>query len=298
MSVSQKKLDACSHFISSCPSGEVRAMLKELATLFPSITSEDCKDFLAKEMQKYNEAQYLVLDSTIICPESRVDSTSNQYINPRSKKTITIDHVEQKVLESTSEVTTSDASVYTDSELYKNLDEAIETYVSKQFAIGIEKTAQANSCVVAQKNSSKEYTVIISGVNRRFAALWGGSWKSRFTLAFDDTDSPTSATLSGKVLLNAHYFEKGTIQLNKISEMESCTINTANSSGKDELMKLVVERIRDFEAGVQMKMLMAHGYMDSQIMKDLRRISAVTGEPFNWTGNTMKVAQSMGKGSK
>lgn len=74
----------------------------------------------------------------------------------------------------------------------------MDEYIKQKFAPG---KARCN----VYFNADGLLQIEISCINNKFSAFWGGEWQSTWVI---DT---SASTMTGKILVNTHYFEAGNI---------------------------------------------------------------------------------------
>ena len=165
---------------------------------------------------------------------------------------------------------------------------ALDTYMSQQYADG----SDAKSAAAVYATADDTLVCCLAGTATNLRNWWSGGWRGEFTIKLDGTAS--SAQVTGKCDLLAHYFEDGNVQMNTCREFAEDGVGFGDSA---ELGAAVVAMIKRWESGLQAGLETMYTGMSDQTFKDMRRILPVTYTKFDWTGQQQKQAGGAGSGT-
>lgn len=289
-----EKRRIATHFLLSSPPGEIKHMLEELKVIVPSSVLNG--KFLSGVFRKYNLSQYLVMkrddgSRVIIAPDNEVDDT--RYYDAETANVVTVDHLSQSITASTG-ASREDINRFAPPEeevLRRHLAVSLASYIKSQFAP--DRKASASSTVLSQGGST--FTLLSSSVSVNIGAYWTGSWRSRYTVQI--SGSGGKAQLSGKVNVMAHYFEQGNVTMKDKKELAPISLALPEKGDDDwesQASDAIIGAIAAHDGEVQRALAAVYVSMDSKALKDMRRVTAVTGMKFDWTGKLQTVAKTLG----
>ncbi|KAI8086401.1 F-actin-capping protein subunit alpha [Halteromyces radiatus] len=198
----EKKVEIASDFLLSSPPGEVNDVFNDVRTLVND--DEALQDGILNALEQYNTEQHITvtppgLDYPVII--SKYNKVGDRYLDPRSKKSFTFDHMR---------LTADNVEPYQTEEntldsLRTVMDEVSSKYVNDHYPEGV------SSVFINEKD------IILAIVDNKYNPnnYWNGRWLAVWTY-----DTETNE-LKGKTKVNVHYYEDGNVQLNADKQFET-----------------------------------------------------------------------------
>jgi len=133
------------------------------------------------------------------------------------------------------------------------------------------------SCYGKKDGGSYAVTMCISSARFNPNNFWNGRWRSVWTAKF--SSSGGSATITGTLKVNVHYYEDGNVQLT------TETPKQLNASGGDpnSLAAAVVQAIEKSESDFHKNLEASYNTMGETTFKALRRVLPITRTKIDWT---------------
>ncbi|ODQ64535.1 F-actin capping protein alpha subunit [Nadsonia fulvescens var. elongata DSM 6958] len=252
MSTTAKNLGS---FIADAPPGEINEVYADIITLIennPSIVKA-----LEPHIEKFNLENFTIVN--LSSDSSAVISKYNQigdgeFYDSTSGKSFSFNHISRKV---------SNVSNYSPETSFDvaSLNVSLGNYVLEHFP------SNSSYGVFPQPDG----TIVLVIVDNKFnpSNFWNGQWKSFYIL------NPSSGEVSGRVDLDAHYYEDGNVRLKS-----SHDINFSISDSSDT--KSLVKKISFEESKYQQEVNKSFVELNESSFKSLRRQLPVTRSKINW----------------
>lgn len=261
------RIKTASDFLLQAPPGEINDVLNDIRNIIAD--DESLESGILPALREYNISQLTVVDvpesnhQSIISEAAALNTEDSQerFVDPRSKKSFAFNHL---TLEA------SDAQPYEPNEETEPLRSALETAALNYL------TAHYQSGVSAVFSSSKSSEFIIQIVANKYnpSNFWSGRWRSSYVLNTEDK------TLSGKVMVNVHYYEQGNVQLESTYPVNITlppSIN-ADPSSAPKILALV----EDAERKYQTNLSDTYHDLGEKTFKGLRRALPLTRQKVDW----------------
>ena len=133
-------------------------------------------------------------------------------------------------------------------------------------------------------SNSDEWNIQILGQRLKPKAFWSGHWHSKWIIKFKEIiETPTCQnvfSLNGKIDLNVHYHEEGSVQLSAEKEISSRADFKAETP--TQAADKIYWKIKDSEDAVQLALNEAYQELAESIFKKLRRQLPVTRTKMDW----------------
>lgn len=281
----EEKLAISKKFILSSPAGEIGLVTRDVQKLTGSdvLTKSKITDIY----DEYYKAGRVVTadngDKVLICAEGA--KGGNKFFNPATSRVygVSLDTSKDSL---GPQWTAKDEGEEKDDggEYQQATAKAVGAYFDTVYAK--KGSGQLNS-QYGVYSSGDTLTIVIYGENLKLSNFWCGSWRSRYTI---DVSSQGSASLKGKLTVNAHYFEDGNVQLNSSQDVnEPVKVGEASATGK-----AIADAISQAECAWHSKL--AEYYATLKLnFKALRRALPKTGQKFGWDGATNNLIRELGR---
>ncbi|KAG9315930.1 F-actin-capping protein subunit alpha [Chiua virens] len=193
MADSDDRIQVASAFVLQSPPGEINDVLNDIR----GIVNDDgiLEDGLLPAIREYNLAQFIIVD----VPDANHQVTSHpppseggeqeRFLDPRSKSSFIFHHIK---LASTLDPRYNFFSAA--------LESAALSYLAAHYIEGV--------VVVFASQPPSQFTVQIASNKYNPSNFWSGRWRSQYQI-----DLGASKTITGKILVNVHYYEQGNVQL-------------------------------------------------------------------------------------
>lgn len=185
---------------------------------------------------------------------SEYNKSGSKYFDPVKKVLFSVDPVSREV----SDVEELQEQELVATDVQDSLYGDLSKYVSKAFpetaAYGVFKT----------KKSENEYAIVIVSNKKSLGDFWTGNWVSEYIYNAD------SDSISGKVSVDAHYFEDGNVRFKSSAPLQ------------EETSTSPVVSIKRFENNFENNLIEKFQYMNETQFKGLRRRLPVTRAKINW----------------
>lgn len=163
----------------------------------------------------------------------------------------------------------------------RNLKEKLGEYVRELYP-GTGKVS-IKQC----ESDLSEWKIEIVGEKLKPKAFWSGHWKSTWTVKFIEKEEQEAEkeekkffSLTGKIGLNVHYHEEGSVQLSAEKEIPSRVDFQADTLA--HCVDKIYWKIKDSEDSVQVALNEAYQQLAENIFKKLRRQLPVTRTKMDW----------------
>ena len=250
MELDDVKVRVLQYFIKNTPVGELKEVLNDLSTIMGSeaIHSDTVADLLLDSLAAHGTVIVHEGVSYQLSTYGRngVSFTDTKHsvsfdVNPYD---LTISNINQ---------------ISTGTSLSRAIQEKLDVYLSQHFS----DTAQAR---VFQYEDSISVFIACASINLR--NMWTGEWISEWKVL--------EGKISGKITINAHYFEEGNLQMNQVKEFD----RTFGGSDEETWAAEIVNAIKSCDDCVQNGMYEVYENLPQNVFKPMRRTLPVTHTKF------------------
>jgi capping protein alpha len=268
------RIQIASKFLLQSPPGEINDVLNDVRNIISD--DEALEQGIKPALREYNIEQFTVVDvpesnhQSIISEVARLESTEEtedaqeRFLDPRSKLSFVFDHL---TLEA------SEPQPYEPNEEHEPLRAALETsalsYLTAHFTDSV-------AAVFSPKEGSTAFTIQIVANKYNPTNYWSGRWRSEYIVDM------STKQLSGKVLINVHYYEQGNVQLatnHTVSlEIPPAIISAAPTTAASKILAL----IEGEEGKYQVSLNETYQEMGEKTFKGLRRALPLTRQKLDW----------------
>eukprot|EP01130_Rhizamoeba_saxonica_P002348 TRINITY_DN12170_c0_g1_i1.p1 TRINITY_DN12170_c0_g1~~TRINITY_DN12170_c0_g1_i1.p1 ORF type:complete len:283 (-),score=80.18 TRINITY_DN12170_c0_g1_i1:52-900(-) len=262
----KEKTSIINNFILNAPPGEFLEVVTDVRSL---LGNDDLLNATAPQtFKEYNTEQMLVKtlddDTTrvIICKFGEVGD--NEYIDHASGNVVTFDHIKRSITGQRP----IGSEVDSGAEPHRAaLEAAAEQYVSDYFPLG-------TGAVYGSSSNGIVLTFVISSAIFNPNNFYNGRWRSAWIVNVDGN----SATLTGNIKINVHYYEEGNVQLNTNTQKQA----NVGGGSPEELAENVVATIAKIEDELHAALDASYDNMSTTTFKALRRPLPITKTTVNW----------------
>ncbi|KAG5648308.1 hypothetical protein DXG03_004880 [Asterophora parasitica] len=269
-----ERIQAASNFLLQSPPGEINDVLNDVRNI---ISDDDLlKNGITPALAEYNLAQFIVVDvpgadhQSIISEAARVpaeegaEETEQRFLDPRSKTSFVFNHLD---LEASDPKTVDPAP---DSEPFRQaLETAVTTYLTAHFPDGV-------GSVFATPGAPNRFIIQIVANKYNPTNYWSGRWRSEYTVDLGDN------TVTGRILVNVHYYEQGNVQLATTHEVSltlpPAVVTSTPASAASKILALIVDQ----EGHYQTSLNETYHEMGEKTFKGLRRALPLTRQKIDW----------------
>ncbi|ETW81790.1 hypothetical protein HETIRDRAFT_384237, partial [Heterobasidion irregulare TC 32-1] len=264
----EERIQAVSQFLLQSPPGEINDVLNDVRNIISDDDSLQAGVYPA--LQEYNIKQFIVADvpgikhQSIISDAAKIEGEEERYLDPRSKTTFLFDHISLE----TSETRAFEPD--TESEPFRvALESATLSYLAAHFQDGV-------ASVFAKPRSSTSFTVQIVANKYNPSNYWSGRWRSEYVVDLE------ASTISGRVLVNVHYYEQGNVQLETHHTTSITLPPTISASSPAPSATKILALIEDQEGVYQASLAETYHEMSEKTFKGLRRALPLTRQKIDW----------------
>jgi capping protein alpha len=259
----EQKVEIATSFLLASPPGEFNEVASDVRRL---VGNDDLLNrHFAAAAQEYNTDQMVYVEPSycdykvLLTKFNEIDSTT--YLDPRSKKTVSVDHIKKTV------GSVQDGPAPAANEAHRAaIEEAVLEYVKEFFSNG----------ALGVYSSPDGVVVCISAPKFSPGNFWNGRWRSTWKINF--RPGGDKATLEGNVKLAVHFYEDGNVQLSN-EHKKTTEIDIGNPT---ETAEAVAHTIRSVESEYEAAVEETYNNMDQGTFKGLRRKLPITGNKFEW----------------
>ncbi|KAG4123140.1 hypothetical protein ERO13_D11G309300v2 [Gossypium hirsutum] len=264
-------------FLVNAPAGEIQYVSKDLKLV---LNDDDVYNEAASEaFPVYNKSHLISLKMPggfgDVLVTSYGELQDNEYLDPKTAQVAIVDHVKQactKVRPATDEEL---PSAYVE-EYRCALEAEILKYVAEAYPKGSCSVYCTNGKGVEEPGSDFDLVVVIAAARLSPQNFCNGSWRTIWNIEFKDDIQRLE--LNGKLLVGAHYFEEGNVQLDTKHE---CRDSTMFQSPDDTAIS-VANLIRRHETAYMASLEESYFKLSDNTFKDLRRKLPITRTLFPW----------------
>jgi capping protein alpha len=259
--------DTITNFLLNAPPGEFHDVVSDVRNLLggDDTVLNEVAPYAFKE---YNTEQLLVVNvdgqKTVISKHGEL--SASEYLAPRLGLVVSFDHFKQEVTSSRPIEGELDA----DAEQWRAaVSQKVEGYISEHYDLGAFDVFSQNN------GASFVLTVCISSAYFNPSSFYNGRWRSIWTI---EVAPGKTATVSGHIRVNVHYYEDGNVQLNT-NTIKKKTIPATNAARfGEEAAKAIKELEQDF----QQQLEISYDAMNDTTFKALRRALPMTRQKIQW----------------
>ncbi|KAI0771151.1 F-actin capping protein alpha subunit [Trametes elegans] len=263
--------------VNSVAPGEINDVLNDVRNIISD--DDSLQAGVLPALREYNLAQFTTADvpghqhQSIVSEAARVQSGSadeedeqsqDRYWDPRSRISFRFDHLSLEA--SDPEHVEPDP----ESEPFRvALENASLTYLNAHYHDGVVS-------VFSTPGSTSRYIVQIVANKYNPSNYWSGRWRSEYIV---DTDTKQ---LTGKILLNVHYYEQGNVQLSTTHSLSLALPPAINAAGGASAAAKVFALIEAEEGKYQASLNDTYAEMGEKTFKGLRRALPMTRSKLDW----------------
>ncbi|PPQ89676.1 hypothetical protein CVT25_013863 [Psilocybe cyanescens] len=266
------RIRAASQFLLQSPPGEINDVLNDIRNIISD--DELLQEGIQPALREYNIEQFTVVDvpdtnhQSIISEAARVgpshSESEERFLDPRSKTSFIFDHLSLEA---------SDPQPIESVEEHEPFRAALEaaslSYLKAHFTDGV-------ASVFSPKEGTNLFVLQLVANKYNPTNFWSGRWRSEYTIDL------TTKQVSGRILINVHYYEQGNVQLattHTVSfELPPGAVSTPPSTTSSKILAL----IEDEEGKYQVSLNETYQDMGEKTFKGLRRALPLTRQKLDW----------------
>ncbi|KAG8897097.1 F-actin-capping protein subunit alpha [Tulasnella sp. 403] len=264
-------MSIASGFLLQSPPGEINDVLGDIRNIIAD--DAELESGISGALEEYNLTQFTTVDvpnqnhKVIICEEGRVgdiDGPQQRFLDPKSRTTFLFNHADLTVSGS------EEADVNQEGEKFREaLESNADIYIRDHFNDGVVS-------VFSDPSSPSKFTVVTVTNKYNPGNFWSGRWRSKYAIDLE------KGVVSGKVLINVHYYEQGNVQL-QTTHTPSLSLpaphpTPANAQTAAKLLKLIANQ----EGEYQTSLAAVYHRMGEKTFKGLRRALPMTRSKMDW----------------
>ncbi|KIM43348.1 hypothetical protein M413DRAFT_444180 [Hebeloma cylindrosporum] len=265
------RIRAAANFLLQSPPGEINDVLNDIRNI---ISDDDLlQEGIQPALREYNIEQFTVVDvpdtnhQSIISEAAREgDSLESEerFLDPRSKISFLFDHLSLEA---------SDPVPFEPDETHEPYRSALEaaslSYLKAHFTDGV-------TSVFSPKDGSSRYVIQIVANKYNPTNFWAGRWRSEYIVDL------TSNRVSGKMLINIHYYEQGNVQLATSHTVSFDIPPAVVSASPNTAASKILALIEGEEGKYQISLSDTYQEMGEKTFKGLRRALPLTRQKLDW----------------
>ncbi|KZT27390.1 F-actin capping protein, alpha subunit [Neolentinus lepideus HHB14362 ss-1] len=265
---SAERIQAAAKFLLQSPPGEINDVLNDVRNIISD--DDSLQEGVLPALQEYNLAQFIIADvpgsehQSIISEAAKLDGDDNRFLDPRSKTSFRFDHLSLEASDAQPVEPDADAEPFRAA-----LESSTLAYLNSHFHEGV-------ASVFATPGSSSTFTIQVVANKYNPSNFWSGRWRSAYIVDLE------AKTISGKILVNVHYYEQGNVQLetnHTLTVPLPPAITPANATASaSKLLALIEEE----EGKYQTSLNDAYTEMSEKTFKALRRALPLTRSKIDW----------------
>ncbi|KAI8978836.1 F-actin capping protein alpha subunit [Trametes punicea] len=273
----EERIQAASKFLLQSPPGEINDVLNDVRNIISD--DDSLQAGVLPALREYNHTQFITADvpghqhQSIVSDAARIPSGSadtedeqsqDRYWDPRSRTSFRFDHLSLE--------TSDPEHVEPDPEsepFRAALESASLTYLNSHYHDGVVS-------VFPTPGSSSRYIIQIVANKYNPSNYWSGRWRSEYIV---DTDAKQ---LTGKILVNVHYYEQGNVQLSTTHSVSLALPPAIAASGGASAASKVLALVEAEEGKYQSSLSETYAEMGEKTFKGLRRALPMTRSKLDW----------------
>ncbi|KAF5382767.1 hypothetical protein D9615_002936 [Tricholomella constricta] len=271
-----ERIQAASNFLLQSPPGEINDVLNDVRNI---ISDDDLlKDGILPALTEYNLAQFIVVDvpgadhQSIISEAARIpaaaedgaEETEQRFLDPRSKTSFVFNHIGLEASDSRT------VEPDPDSEPFRHaLETAVISYLLAHFLEGV-------GSVFVTPGVPNRFIIQIVANKYNPTNYWSGRWRSEYIVDLSDN------TVTGRILVNVHYYEQGNVQLATTHELSLTLPPAVVTATPSAAASKILALIGDQEGHYQRSLNETYHEMGEKTFKGLRRALPMTRQKIDW----------------
>ncbi|RDB17879.1 F-actin-capping protein subunit alpha [Hypsizygus marmoreus] len=267
-----ERIQAASNFLLQSPPGEINDVLNDVRNI---ISDDDLlQEGVLPALREYNLAQFMTVDvpgtehQSIVSEAARISSSESgseeRFLDPRSKTSFVFDHLS---LEASDPQTVEPSS---ESEPFRlALETSTLTYLSAHFHDGV-------ASVFSTQETPNRFVIQVVANKYNPTNYWAGRWRSEYFVDLNENK------VSGKILVNIHYYEQGNVQLATTHEISLALPPAVVTSSPSSSASKIIALIGDEEGKYQISLNDTYQEMGEKTFKGLRRALPMTRQKIDW----------------
>ncbi|THH28822.1 hypothetical protein EUX98_g5372 [Antrodiella citrinella] len=274
----EERIAAASKFLLQAPPGEINDVLNDVR----NIVSDDhvLQSGVLPALREYNLAQFITADvpghqhQCIVSEAARLrhsdteeegeNEIADRFWDPRSRTSFRFDHLSLEASDPQSEDPDSESEPFRAA-----LEAATISYLTTHFHSGV-------ASVFSVPDHADRFIIQVVANKYNPANFWSGRWRSEYTLDLADR------TVSGKILLNVHYYEQGNVQLETTHAISLALPPSISSSTAPASATKLLALIESEESKYQESLGESYQAMGEKTFKALRRALPMTRSKLDW----------------
>eukprot|EP00124_Ichthyophonus_hoferi_P001467 Ihof_evm10s77 gene=Ihof_evmTU10s77 len=242
-----QKVQICGKFIQSAPPGEFNNVFngKErtgwaVFSYVRTLLDDDniLESGVLEASAQYNKDQLLPVDlpdgtKAMISVYGEIDS--NTYLDPRTSKSFTYDHIKKEASDLQSIEENATASPWR-----KAVETAVDGYLDEHYPTGV--------CAIYGSSEDDSIKVVSCIESHKFSPtnFCNGRWRSIWETVIRDGQ----ASVTGNVLVKVHYYEDGNVHLSASKEFKASFPATNEKTLAEELVKLIKKMETEYQTSL------------------------------------------------
>ncbi|TCD70565.1 F-actin-capping protein subunit alpha [Steccherinum ochraceum] len=268
---------AASKFLLQAPPGEINDVLNDVR----NIVSDDdvLQSGVLPALREYNLAQFITADvpghqhQCIVSEAARLKPTEevegeeeegDRFWDPRSRTSFRFDHLSLEASDPQSIEPEGESEPFRAA-----LETATVAYLAAHFQSGV-------ASVFSVAGNADQFIIQVVANKYNPANFWSGRWRSEYTVDLAER------TLSGKILLNVHYYEQGNVQLETNHTISLALPPTITAESAAPSAPKVLALIETEEGKYQESLGDTYQEMGEKTFKGLRRALPMTRSKLDW----------------
>mmetsp|Transcript_20606 Transcript_20606/g.30404 ORF Transcript_20606/g.30404 Transcript_20606/m.30404 type:complete len:238 (-) Transcript_20606:53-766(-) len=158
------------------------------------------------------------------------------------------------------------------------LKDNMQKYIDEFYS---SKGVQSNH-VISPPNNDGQVTILLYAERIQLQQYHAGSWTARYFI--NENDGNDTVSMSGTIVIHAHTFENGNLQLKSIVDLPR--VETSKSGIFQQIQKW------DEESVVTLRGI--YDDMSGEVLKKLRRVMPITRTRFDWNAEGHKGIRQLG----
>jgi len=267
-----ERIQAASGFLLQSPPGEINDVLNDVRNI---ISDDDLlKEGILPVLREYNIAQFIATDvpgtghQSIVSEAARFPSIDpegeERFLDPRSKMSFRFDHLSLEASDPQS------VEPEAESEPFRfALETSALAYLAAHFHDGV-------ASVFSTPELSNRFVVQLVANKYNPTNYWSGRWRSEYTVNLSEN------TVTGKILVNVHYYEQGNVQLATTHDVSLALPAPVVTSSPSAAASKILALIEDEEGKYQTSLNDTYYEMGEKTFKGLRRALPLTRQKLDW----------------
>ncbi|KAI0789633.1 F-actin-capping protein subunit alpha [Abortiporus biennis] len=282
-----ERIQTAAKFLLQSPPGEINDVLNDVRNIISD--DEALQAGAATALREYNLTQFItaevpghqhqciVSEAALVPKQSSTEEGAegeaeqeqenddiDRFWDPRSRTSFRFDHLNLEA--------SDPAPIDPDpeSEPFRNaLETSTLNYLEAHYHSGV-------SSVFPTQGNTSRYIIQIVANKYNPSNFWSGRWRSEYTIDLAEK------TLTGKILVNVHYYEQGNVQLSTTHNISLALPPTITPNPAPASANKVLALIESEETKYQSSLNEAYSEMGEKTFKGLRRALPMTRSKLDW----------------